>query len=128
MKIDKVWTQMFGTSLIRRKSDAEHDSPEKRKNHQQYQQDSQNYHQQKDGQASKEEVEKAVAVLKASAEFSSSGLLLNLVETPDKTLTVEIQQPNGTVVKSMTGAEFLRLRSLSDGETIARGKILDQKF
>lgn len=125
MKIERIWTNIFGSNLIRSKEDAGQESSHQKKN--QYFQNQENSQDPQGKSASKEEVEKAIDSLKSSTEFSASGVLLNVLHG-EKGTTVEFIQPNGTIIKTMSGEEFLRLRGSAEGDKTPRGSILDQKF
>jgi hypothetical protein len=68
-----------------------------------------------------------MAEMRSDAKFAQSGMRVEMVATKDG-MTVRLTQASGSVIKTMTADEFLKLHDAASGDKTTRGKILDQKF
>lgn len=122
-RIERFWTNLFGNNIIKRKESPQDDQQKRQNQHQQSKQDSENPKQ----EIKKQDVESAIADLKKIDQFNQTGMGVELVETKEG-IHVKLSHANGHTIKTMSAAEFLRLRDQSQNDQPARGKILDQKF
>ncbi|MBI2607067.1 MAG: hypothetical protein HYW49_13415 [Deltaproteobacteria bacterium] len=127
MRIEKVWTHMFGATQVRRTEVEEVEAVGDRgaSNHG----GDQRQEQARDEREApnREDLEKAVVEVRASEPFTKTGMGAEVVPTASG-LSVRITHASGNLVKTMSAEEFMRLREHSAAETGERGKILDQKF
>lgn len=79
------------------------------------------------GSTNREELEKAIVEVSVSEPFAKTGMGAEIVPTASG-LSVRITHAGGSLVKTMSAEEFMRLREHSAAENGERGKILDQKF
>lgn len=141
MKIERLWAQVFGTSgppnqkikstelenaVQDSTSGEQYKQSEQGYSHSDQQNDTNQFNQQFTQEELKKEVQKALKSLNEDPHFVHSGLTAKMVGSEN--IEVEFSQQNGSFVKSLTAEEFLKLRLHSEGESTARGKILDQKF
>lgn len=122
-KIERISGGLFGATAVTRKEGAEREDSSKRDHKQQKEQEQDEPRREVD----RATVEKALAELRESGRFTQNGLRAEVVETKEG-IVVRMIHPNGSVIKSMNGEEFLKLHSVSVGEKSVRGNILDQKF
>ncbi len=74
-----------------------------------------------------EEITKAVEAFQSDSNAQANGLCASMSGTGPG-LRVVLKDGAGSVVRQLTGEEFLRLRDSSTIEGRIRGKILDQKL
>lgn len=126
IKIERIWGAVVDQATIRRKDQAEKDSSQGQR--QQKNPNQENENESTNRQATKEDVEKAIADLRANAQFHDSGITAELTMTP-KGIQVSLRQASGAQIRTMSADEFLKLRDVAGGpKEASRGKLLDQKF
>ncbi len=128
MRIDRVWAHMFGGTQVRRVEEGAVEAVVGDRGASSQGRDQQQEQSRDEREApNREELEKAVVEVSASASFTKTGMGAEVVPTSDG-LSVRITHAGGSIVKTMTADEFMRLREHSAVENSKRGKILDQKF
>ncbi len=78
-------------------------------------------------EVTEEEISKAVEAFKTDQEAQANGLRAS-VSGEGPGLRIVLRDGTGSVIRQLTGEEFLRLRDTSTIEGRIRGKLLDQKL
>ena len=128
-RIDKTWLNTLNTAV--RKKDAT-DSvsalDDRTGSNNQNQKQNQNFSDEEEKEPpTREELEKAVLEMKSATSFTSTGIKAEIVNTKDG-VQVQLNQPNGTAIRTMSAEEFMKMRRASILEASGRGNILDQKL
>lgn len=131
MRIEKLWANFFTSTPKTKEAEGSvegvNDGTRREQSNQQSFDQNEKDQSQEDKPFTREDLEKAVGDLKKDTRFIQSGMTVHLFETTAG-FTVQLAQPNGLPVKTLSADEFLKLRLSSNAESTARGKILDQKF
>ncbi|MBI3543970.1 MAG: hypothetical protein HY075_11925 [Deltaproteobacteria bacterium] len=122
-KIERVSGTAFGTAAIKRKESADQQGSA---NQQKKEQQQQKPDEEQQPPADRQTVEKAMADLRSSDNFTQTGMRVEVLNTKEG-LRVRLAQANGSVVKVMSAEEFMKLRDSTAGVNASPGKILDQK-
>ncbi|MEW6057353.1 MAG: hypothetical protein AB1540_12145 [Bdellovibrionota bacterium] len=127
-KIERVWGSLFAVNpnAVKRKEGSENGQPDDQREKRGRQNPSEEQGQKAPKQADRADVERAINDLKSADPFTQAGLRVEMMQTAEG-LSVRLLQHNGTVLKTMSAEEFLKLRESSAADQ-TRGKILDQKF
>jgi len=74
-----------------------------------------------------EDIENAIEAFQADQQTQANGLNASVIGTGPG-LRVILKDESGSIVRKLTGEEFIRLRESSFRDSRIRGKILDQKL
>lgn len=135
-RIEKIWGTIFGQSGVKRKETKDRD-PSQGQGYDQggaNQNGDGNSPQNPDNSDQEQKLvfdrpmlEKAAEELRALPSFSQTGMKLDIIETKTG-IVVRLLHGSGNLIKEMGAEEFLKLKDSSSGQSVSRGKFLDQKF
>lgn len=127
MKVSSLTEAMKFLNRVREKQDAGENSRQNSKHNPYQDQKKKGSKEAPSEEVSAEKVGEAIHAFAKDAQTQASGLHAEALGSGPG-LRVILKDGSGTVVRSLTGEEFLKLRENASQDFHTRGKILDQKL